>query len=55
MSDFFISIGFLITAIQIFASKKIARKNLKTSGVTTVAKPLKLVKIPLGAQIVASH
>jgi len=25
MSDFFISIGFLITAIQIFASKKIAR------------------------------
>ena len=25
MSNFFISIGFLITAIQIFASKKIAR------------------------------
>ena len=94
MSNFFISIGFLITAIQIFINKKIVRaydgvdyslmgdyfylvpgiaslagailffwigyrsitfKNFKKSGVIAVAKPLKLVKIPLGVQIVASH
>lgn len=55
MSNFFISIGFLITAIQIFASKKIARKNLNANGVVTAIRPLKSAKISLGAQTVASH
>ena len=55
MSNFFISIGFLITAIQIFASKKIARKNLNANGVVTAIRPLKSAKISLGAQTATSH
>lgn len=55
MSNFFISIGFLITAFQIFYSKKITRKNLKTNGVIAVPKPLKSAKISLGVQTAASH
>lgn len=34
---------------------KISRKNLNTNGVIAVTKPLKSAKMPLGAQIVASH